>query len=169
MNNHQELDCYKVLALRPPTYGLPPISHQEIKDAYRRALLSNHPDKVQDLGVLHSKKIRYSIDQVTNAYKTLTNKVYRLQHDRQLELNPKDKDDTRYENLYSGIETVDLDELHYDCARSEWHCDCRCGDAKGFSLNENDLHQSSEQGELVVECPGCSLRLKVTFAVATGG
>lgn len=161
MNNHQDLDCYKVLALKPPRYGTTPATQQEVKEAYRSALLSNHPDKLQNAGVQHGIKTLYSVDEITYAYKTLTNIVYRLQHERQQKLKPSDKDS------HSGIETVDLDELHYDCARSEWHCGCRCGDATGFSLMEIDLHQNSEHGDVVVECRGCSLRLKVTFTVGT--
>ncbi|KAI4128125.1 MAG: hypothetical protein LQ338_002910 [Usnochroma carphineum] len=169
MENHQDLDCYKVLALQSPKSSVPTVTQEEIKEAYRRALLANHPDKVHGLGVPRVKRMWYTIDEITYAYKTLSNPVHRLQHDRNLKFQSSGKEDKDYGTCHIGIDTLDLDELYYDCAKREWRRSCRCGDRKGFMVDEDMLQESSENGELIAECPGCSLRLRVTFAVADDG
>lgn len=156
------LNCYKVLALESARSSVPTVSQQAIRDAYRRALLRNHPDKV-------SNTKAYTIDVITYAYKTLNDPEQRLRHDKQLKCRLPEKDDNGFDEYHTGIDTVDLDELHYNNIQKNWHRDCRCGDPKGFTLNEDDLQGSIEQGELVAECPGCSLRLRVAFAVTDDG
>ncbi|KAI4136206.1 MAG: hypothetical protein L6R39_007844, partial [Caloplaca ligustica] len=161
-----ELDCYKVLALPSFKPGIPTVSQEEIKKAYRRALLKHHPDKNRTPGLLQRTITRYTIDEITYAYNTLSNNARRLEHDSRLSPKSSAKDDKDYRNTHIGIDTLDLDELHYDWDKSEWHRGCRCGATRGFTVNEDDLQQSYECGELVTECLGCSLRLRLTFAVA---
>lgn len=162
MDSFQGLNCYTVLALESPNSSLATVGRQAIKDAYRRALLKNHPDKVRNAKA-------YTIDAITYAYKTLIDPVQRVQHDKQLKLKIPEKDDHGYDEYHTGMDTVDLDELHYDEIQNNWHRDCRCGDPKGFTFDEKDLQGSIEHGELVAECPGCSLQLRVIFAVAYDG
>lgn len=169
MNNHKDIDCYKVLALQTPQPGVPIPSQQEIKEAYRRALLTNHPDKTRDADILQTKKTRYTIDEITFACKTLIVPIHRREHDKKLKLQSPEIGAPNDGDRHSGIDTLDLDELHYDRDKSEWHRDCRCGDTMGFTVNEDDLLQGSDHGELVTECLGCSLRLRVTFAVTHDG
>ncbi|KAL8908869.1 MAG: hypothetical protein Q9207_000595 [Kuettlingeria erythrocarpa] len=162
MGHLSRINCYKVLALESARSSVPTASHQAIRDAYRRALLRNHPDKV-------SNTKAYTIDDITYAYKTLSDPEQRLRHDKQLKCKVPEKDDDGFDEYHTGFDTADLGELHYDNIQKNWHRDCRCGDSNGFTLNEDDLRKSIEQGEVVAECPGCSLRLRVAFAVADDG
>lgn len=169
MNGHVGPDCYDVLKLQRPGSDGPAISQNEIKSAYRRALLLNHPDKHQGSDAIQAGKQRYTIDEVTRAYDILIDPSRRLQYDRQLQLKLREKDDHDPGNHHTGIEAVDLDDLEYDGHRKEWHRECRCGDSTGFRFTEEELQGNCDNGEVIAECPGCSLLMRVTFAVADDG
>ncbi|KAL2040105.1 hypothetical protein N7G274_007008 [Stereocaulon virgatum] len=142
-----------------------PGSLQDIKLAYRRALLLHHPDKSTP-----SQKPECSnptIDQITIAYKTLTDPVARSEYDRLLSL--KSTTGLSAQVSHPGLETVDLDELLYDDARETWYRSCRCGKERAYTITEEELEINTEYGELVTGCQGCSLWLRVTFAVAEDG
>lgn len=63
----------------------------------------------------------------------------------------------------TGVETVDLDDLGFDERRGVYYRSCRCGSARGYCFRELDLEEVGEDGELMVECVGCSLWLRVLF------
>lgn len=65
----------------------------------------------------------------------------------------------------TGVETVDLDDFEFDESRIVWYRSCRCGDERGFTIEETDLEEAAEDGELNVGCKGCSLWLKVLYGV----
>ncbi|KAL8680200.1 MAG: hypothetical protein Q9224_004698 [Gallowayella concinna] len=159
-------DCYQVLALQQPFSGRPAVSQERIKQAYRHALLANHPDKSRIPVTPQPQTTQYTIDQVTTAYQTLIQPARRLEHDKQIRTTPPAKGHSDCVKSHAGIDTLDLDELDHDDYSNEWHRGCRCGDDKGFTVTEDELQRSSDAGETVTECQGCSLRLRVTFAVA---
>ncbi|KAL8934977.1 MAG: hypothetical protein Q9211_004944 [Gyalolechia sp. 1 TL-2023] len=161
MFSDQVHSCYKVLGLQSPRPDGPAASQQEIRIAYRRALLLNHPDKRQFSDSVQDPATPYTIDEVTRAFKVLVDRTHRLQHSGQGK--------TDREVGKPGIETVDLDELDYDDGKNEWRRDCRCGDAEGFKVTEDGLHQNCQDGEVIASCPGCSLHLKVTFVLNETG
>lgn len=66
---------------------------------------------------------------------------------------------------FSGLDTIDLDDLAYDEVSESWWRSCRCGQERGFIITEHDLEQETQTGELVTGCKGCSLWLKVLFHV----
>lgn len=194
---------YEILSLPPSLLTTPSSSssphNQLLKRAYRRALLNHHPDKTSTTSTNPTStntpstrttpKTTYTIDQITLAYTTLSTPSLRAAYDRSLVLtntdpfpssssltNPSSSSSQQQDrdNQKTGLETVDLDDLDYD-ESGEWFRACRCGNARGFRVGEEDLDEalgevpgSGGAGEVVVGCVDCSLWLRVLFAVAEG-
>ncbi|KAM9879174.1 CSL zinc finger [Verticillium dahliae] len=147
---------------------------QLIKRAYHRALLRHHPDKAKsEFGASDGSKIsvgtstasevaHFTIDQITNAYKTLSSPSSRKAYEALLKAAQNKKDQQVFQ---TGVENVDLDDLEFDEEKDVWHRSCRCGNDRGFLLGEGDLEEAGEMGELLVGCQDCSLWMKVHFAV----
>ncbi|KAK3329019.1 CSL zinc finger protein [Apodospora peruviana] len=158
---------------------------QFIKRAYRRALLSHHPDKQQTKNGAHpqpplspasssssSAVRRFTVDQISQAFAILSNPSQRAEYDRQLLLvqqqNNSNPNSLSGGKLFqTGIETVDLDDLSFDDSAKEvcWYRSCRCGNPRGYLIPEADLEEAADLGELMVGCADCSLWLRVHFAV----
>lgn len=168
---------YQVLDL-PWNFGVDSdLSTQHVKAAYRRALFQHHPDKTGalsdskhdlDVGKSSDNKATYTIDQITEAYATLSIPKLRAEYDRVLKLRARPTKGTGQgddEIFRSGLEIVDLDDLGYDEMGKVWFKSCRCGDERGFQIREADLEEASDTGELHVGCRGCSLWLKTLFGV----
>lgn len=172
----------------------PTPSKQDLKLAYHRALLRYHPDKSSASSTRTKPTTTtqtqqkngdtqiYTIDEITTAYKILSNPGSRAEYDRELRLSrpTQDAENGKNENgkgddiFHTGLETVDLEDLGYsdgDGTEEEegyWYRSCRCGDEKGFFVTEGDLEREVEAGEILVGCKGCSLWLRVLFAVVDG-
>lgn len=134
---------------------------KDIKLAYRRALLLHHPDKST---LACDSKPKHSIDQITTAYKTLIDPRARSEYDRSraLKLFPTT---TVSRTSHQGFETVDLDDLSYNDQEDFWYGSCRCGREQAYMVSEEQLKASAEHEEIITGCQGCSLWLRVTFAV----
>ena len=162
---------YQILQVPQNDRSIDPVA---LKAAYHRTLLIHHPDKktsspAVSSSVKHHQNHAYSIDQITKAYKTLSNVSKRVEYSRQLEeqigrLSTGVKDDCR-----AGVETLDLEDLVYNDDTAIWSRKCRCGEERGYMLAESDLESESEQGEIHVACKGCSLSIRVLFDVAPAG
>lgn len=190
-------DYYQILSLSF-TGSSSSLSKQQIKLAYHKALLQHHPDKAcaiaQDTRTPHNgpmasrlspgngtsartsdstQQRTYTIDEITTAYKTLSDPRLRAEYDRSLRLDRAkiaEREKTG-DVFHTGLEVVDLEDLVCDEGDAEnlvWYRGCRCGDERGFVVSEMDLEREVEQGEVVVGCRGCSLWLKVLFAVEDG-
>ncbi|KAL4960412.1 diphthamide biosynthesis protein 4 [Aspergillus stella-maris] len=188
-------DHYDILNLPfPPPSNSTGYTKQQLKVAYHKALLKHHPDKApsaaavaresQNLPSLpetdstytHNGK-RITIDAITTAYKTLSDPVLRAEYDRVLRLDQSrigggghGKGDAVF---HTGLEVVDLEDLDCDEGAGQdgmdvWYRGCRCGDERGFLVSEGDLEREAEHGEVVVGCRGCSLYMKILFAVQDG-
>ncbi|EME39306.1 hypothetical protein DOTSEDRAFT_138882 [Dothistroma septosporum NZE10] len=143
------------------------LSPSEIRQAYKQALLYHHPDKQTDGAVRPpSGRATPSIDEITNAYKVLSDPTLRADYDRELRLQRGDDDDEKVNNHRTGMETVDLEEMDLDEDRECWTRPCRCGNQPAFVITESELEKNADYGELVTGCKGCSLWLKVLFSVA---
>ncbi|KAI9931119.1 hypothetical protein ASPWEDRAFT_166932 [Aspergillus wentii DTO 134E9] len=174
-------DHYQILNL--PFTGTPTaLSKQQLKIAYHKALLKHHPDKAPGAdtpsaynGDGNSQTSSYTVDQITTAYKTLSDPSLRAEYDRSLRLDrakvaEREKTGTVF---HTGLEVVDLEDLALDesaegesgDAEAYWYRACRCGDDKGFLVTEQDLEREAEHGEIVIGCRGCSLWMKILFAV----
>lgn len=183
-----EQDFYAILGL-PFTGASTPFSKQQIKVAYHRALLKYHPDKAPTAAgsvtttssTDHSRAetYTYTVDEITTAYKTLSDPFLRADYDRSLRLS-RLKAGEKHGNadvFHTGLEVVDLEDLGYeemddnndgprtDGEGSYWYRSCRCGDDKGFLVTEQDLEREAEHGEIIIGCRGCSLWMKILFAV----
>jgi diphthamide biosynthesis protein 4 len=159
MTTQQSL--YKILGLPFD----PSTTPADLKTAYHRSLLSHHPDKSSTT----SQPI--TIDAIKSAYATLSNPPTRKAYDQELLLtSTKKPNGSGTEAALTGEEVVDLDDLAYDEERECYWRACRCGDSRGFVVTENDLEREVPdgrgQGEVLVQCGGCSLWLRIGFGVA---
>lgn len=163
------MNFYAVLSLPVPSPTVPLPSPQTLKEAYRRALLTHHPDKSTSAKPETRSKPR--IDEISLAYRTLSSPLLRAEHDRELRLRKSDQDSvngpTGIEVFHTGLDTVDLDDLDYDDSSETWYRACRCGQGRGFVVDEAQLEKAVGRGEsdVLVGCRGCSLWLKVLFGI----
>ncbi|KAL4973934.1 Diphthamide biosynthesis protein 4 [Aspergillus desertorum] len=174
---------YEILNLPFPTTAL---SKQQLKVAYHKALLRHHPDKAVAGNITAANENpcsdnheaaktppnqKITIDAITTAYKVLSDPIQRAEYERVLRLDRnrvvgaggRKGNETVF---HTGLEVVDLEDL--DCDDGEeavWYKSCRCGDEHGFLISEGDLERETDSGEIVVGCRGCSLYMKVLFAV----
>lgn len=167
---------YRTLGLPSTTNGQH-LTVQDVKLAYRRALLMYHPDKATGLPTpapsprqspAAQSNLRPTVDQITLAFKVLSDPTLRREHDRELSLSPESASQAGGEGLDEaaiGLETVDLDDLEYDDNEEIWYRSCRCGQARGFTVTETELEKEEKTGLVVVGCRGCSLSLMVGFGV----
>ncbi|TKA26312.1 hypothetical protein B0A50_05091 [Salinomyces thailandicus] len=159
-----DYNYYEVLNLAPRPLD-ETLTAQDVKHAYRQALLSHHPDKAgHDTGVRNGRDKATTVDHITLAYKTLVDAQLRAEYDRALVVSEaKDQKPDRVHQ--TGLETVDLDSLQFSDESETWTRSCRCGDPKGFVVSEPELEKCAEEGELTLGCRGCSLWLRVLFSV----
>lgn len=184
------VDLYEILSLPFTGSSTTVLSKQQIKIAYHKALLKHHPDKANAVAketVLNGSTVstnsfpaksdanpprqQYTIDQITAAYKTLSDPALRAEYNRSLRLDRLKvaQREKTSDVFHTGLEIVDLEDLA--CEEAEggdgdcWYRGCRCGDERGFLVNEEDLEREAEHGEIIIGCRGCSLWLKILFAV----
>lgn len=167
---------YEVLGISPALLGGGE-SHQQpdpdlliVRQAYRRALLRNHPDKVSGTGLApgassavgdgKSKAPSFTIDQISLALAVLSSPARRRQYDRELQLQSQPSGPWLSSGpsgnvggtseFQTGLETVDLDDLdHTEPSSAEspstWTRACRCGNPRGFVVRESDLEEAAEE------------------------
>lgn len=153
---------YEVLGLPWSESARKDLQEKDIKLAYHRALLLHHPDKSN---LAHTSKSKYSVDQITAAYKTIINPVARAEYDKVRTLKLATTTAV-LQAPHPGLETVDLDDLSFDGLQGVWYRSCQCGKEQAYTMSQEDLESNAEHGELTTGCQGCSLWLRVTFAVA---
>ena len=152
---------YEILGLRTDE---PSFSAETVKKAYRKALLSHHPDKTSNVSTSASAKV-VTVDEIALAYKTISEPSLRSEYDRWLASSRSDGSVTEDNRIHhTGLETVDLDDLAFDSKAERWTRSCRCG-VGGFVVTEDELEKNLEDRELIVGCRGCSLWLRVLFSV----
>ncbi|KAM3414704.1 hypothetical protein BST61_g9862 [Cercospora zeina] len=157
------LDHYQLLGLSEKRNGSS-ISTEELRQAYKRALLSYHPDK-HTPGTLHSsERTTVTVDEIAQAYKVLGDPALRAQYDQEL-AKAGLGDAPGISTRHTGMEVVDLEELDADDDGAVWRRPCRCGSEPAFIVTEAELEKNVEFGELITGCKGCSLWLKVMFTV----
>jgi diphthamide biosynthesis protein 4 len=133
----------------------------ELKAAYRAALLRHHPDKHSPTAQRADRAA--TIDAIKLAYTTLSHPALRAAYDKSLLTTPS----AQAKNHHTGEESLDLDDLPFDEASGEWYRVCRCGEERGFVVTEAELEEEMARGgrEVVVGCRGCSLWVRVGFGV----
>ncbi len=163
-------DQYKILGLPSPSNKDHHVTPHDIKLAYRRALLHYHPDKssIQLLDEARSEAPKYTVDQITVAYKTLIDPKRRLEYDQSVRLDFTSTG-LNFERSHPGLETIDLDDLAFDEENNTWYRGCRCGNERGYLISEEELEKDAEHREVITGCRGCSLWLRIVFAMADDG
>ncbi|KAI1945816.1 Diphthamide biosynthesis protein 4 [Ophidiomyces ophidiicola] len=176
---------YDILGLPHPPVTL----HQPaLKMAYRRALLKYHPDKsgssvppkisipesfipTKNSTATSQPPPLFSVDQITTAYKILSDPLAKAEYDRSLRVVSSGVGKGGNQSFRTGLEVFDLDDMQVgvEAGGAEfWYRGCRCGDEKGFLVREEDLESEMERGEILAGCRGCSLWAKILFAVDEG-
>jgi diphthamide biosynthesis protein 4 len=167
---------YDILDLPSNLRNESKISVQTLRAAYRRALLRHHPDKSSSkptLNPLPEREALYTVDEITNAFRTLSDPQTRAAYNISLALKHSTIVDVvgggnSKEGWKTGIETADLDDLERsddEAGGQTWYRGCRCGEERGFVVTEEDLEYAGREGEVTVGCRGCSLWLRVLFGV----
>jgi len=145
------------------------LSQEDIKSAYRRALLIHHPDKAAHSSLkptTPSHPRAYAVDDIVIAYEVLIDPEKRAAYDEALD--KRKTLESGHKGTHIGVEVWDLEDLKFDEANNVWSKSCRCGDEQGYILTEADLEKERQHGEIYVGCRGCSLVIKVLFAAAEG-
>lgn len=121
------------------------LTEQEIKNAYKEALLRCHPDKQRQS--CHGND-QTSVDEIKASYLMLLDP----EKCKRLELDSSEK--TGY------INTVDLDDMIFNEGRLEYSLACRCGSS--FIIQESDLELDCD----IVQCGGCTTKIKIEYVKA---
>jgi diphthamide biosynthesis protein 4 len=163
-NSH---NLYEILGLTFSASSPPTPS--DIKAAYHRALLSNHPDKFPSTPTAPILST-LTVDAIKSAYGTLSNPTTRTLYDRTLLTSISHKSSSIPDAL-TGEECVDLDDMTYDDSTASYFRACRCGEARGHEVSEDDLEAEAASGarEVLVQCAGCTLWLRVEFSMIEDG
>lgn len=155
-------DYYTILGLPIPQNSQDTVTSKTLKSAYRKALLQNHPDRAPS----EQPTRVFTVDQIIKAYETLANSTSRFEYHGVLLTQSKTASGLSKGVERSAVETVDLEDLQYQETSQGgglWEKSCRCGSK--YEVNEKQLEEAASDGEIVVGCRGCSLAIKVTFAV----
>jgi len=171
-------EYYRVLGLEAAKSKVPA---EEVRKAYRHALLSAHPDKAKKEGGgklaggnKGPQKEGYTIDDVKEAFAVLGDKEERGKYDRWLAVQPSERSgqSALTADFVLGLEVLDLAD--FEGVEEEgsmlWTRGCRCGDDEGFRITEEELEGAVGRGEkeVLVGCLGCSLWVRVGFEVEEG-
>lgn len=141
------VDYYAVLSV---SRDASPIA---LKDAYHRALLTHHPDKVHSPG---SQQIPVSV--IKEAYETLSSPVKRERYDRSLARKKIEHGGPRPAQVISLEEFDAIGED--DDEELVWTYNCRCGGV--YRISETDM----EAGKHLIACDDCSEVVWVGYELA---
>lgn len=158
---------YDVLSIPPPKPGGPSPTQQDIRAGYRRALLTNHPDKAGTLlksdfagyhfrphhGDKKSKNgvgSKWTVDEMCVAYRILSDQGLRRAYDAQLleayryneplnESRGTCDAQKKDSSATTELDVIDLDDMEYNEGTKNWTRSCRCGKADSFAITEDDL------------------------------
>lgn len=118
---------------------------EEIRRAYKKALLKHHPDKVGN------KQTRYTIDDINAAFK------------RAMQPHGLGDHGSFEEEMIHFSDIVDLAEFDFDEDNEKFSRPCRCGEQ--MELRVSDLENNGSADEIAVQCTGCSLWVIVQYDV----
>lgn len=139
-----EANHYEALAIAPDA------SQEDVNRAYKARLLVVHPDKIGASGSAPASAPASALARVREAYHVLRDPASRAEYDESLRSQRMFEDamDVYDEMLRSELEISDDGTLLTH--------QCRCGDVFALGVEEEDA-------EYILECPSCSLRLRVAM------
>ena len=168
---------YQILGLVSPTVDKD-LTNQQVKIAYRRALLVNHPDKAKSS--LPRRTIRslkedvkpfdqplYTLDHIREAYEVLGDPWRRQEYDLDLASKQRfrgEPDVASGKTVTTELEEVDIDDMDHSDETGTWTHPCRCGNPIAFEVYEKDL-LDEQTGEVLAYCSDCSHHVRVTFQI----
>ena len=166
------------------------LTSADIKQAYHETLLTYHPDKIQQASPsrLSPTSVPFqatsrvpTIDDIVSAYAVLSDSTKKAAYDVDLKSQWIIPNRGPNPPSHAGLETYDLDEMEYNekSGCGTWSRRCRCGNEQGYLVTEEELEdanqgckepatQDDSTREILVACRGCSLLIRVTFAVDVG-
>ncbi|XP_023728503.1 uncharacterized protein LOC111876200 [Lactuca sativa] len=154
-------------------------THEEIRSSYRSALLTSHPDKLQNTSISNHRDLGSQFLHIQTAWEILGDVKSRALYDQELRVSRHDEltaDEVELEDL--AVETSgdgdgdgDVVELFYQC---------RCGDY--FSLDSLELremgfeilikegekillraHDGASVTSILLPCTSCSLKIRLVI------
>lgn len=166
-NPSKKNDYYTVLGLSAPRRAGDQLTNDSLRTAYRRALLTNHPDKVAGQQAAQkgteAGEFAFTVDQIAQAYETLSDPVSRSKYDQGLLKNKARLVAKDTSGSGAGLETLDLEDLDYNDSTQTWSKKCRCGGT--YLVCEQELGEAASEGEVIASCYGCSLCIRITFGM----
>lgn len=188
---------FDILALSPASLNDQDDAAQAktIKQAYRRALLTHHPDKTAQAEAAASTsepitpEHHFTVDQITEAYTVLSDTAQReryiaaqqQQHTSTskatFSASASSSSSTRKPAAPTTDTVVPLDALAWSGRRRLYYRACGgCGKARGFGLREEVLleeeegmREADEAFEVRLGCGGCGAELRVVVPGVEGG
>ncbi|KAF2645994.1 hypothetical protein P280DRAFT_443043 [Massarina eburnea CBS 473.64] len=171
---------YRILGLE--TKSREHLDQDDLKKAYRTALLGAHPDTASASQGGQGKNEVYTVDDVKEAFGVLSDATQRVEYDGWIA--GRGVEEGR-EGFLLGLEVLDLSDFvagedegsdaevggnGATGPQVEWTRSCRCGNEKGFRITEKELEDAEGRGEkeVLVGCEGCSLWVRVGFDVEEG-
>jgi curved DNA-binding protein CbpA len=104
---------------------------------------------------VHSHALLQEFSRINEAFNTLRDPQLRASYDAK-------RAGVAASELRCAVE-VDLDDMAFEEESGVYTTSCRCGDA--YTITTPEL----EAGIDVVQCPSCSLRARILYAVADSG
>ncbi|KAK9466520.1 hypothetical protein V1512DRAFT_263796 [Lipomyces arxii] len=181
---------YETLGLTFPVgagVDSPTIDAATIRKAYHTALLRHHPDKSRQ-----PSSSAETIDDIVLAYAVLASPDRRKQYDNKITHEQTQGDIAA--RVHAQAETFDLDdfdeadfciahimddapsvcdpETNPEClVKHIWYRGCRCEKEHAYVVTESLLNEAANElddadGEVLVQCLGCSTWIRVLFATA---
>ena len=124
-------------------------TEEELKKAYRKAVLRTHPDKVGQDSNESERESKEAFLNVQKAWTTLSDPKTRYRYDEQLLREEEDIDDVEADK------EVDLADMKPIDGSNSYGYGCRCGDT--FVLEEEDKPEKGTS--ILIPCCSCSLIL----------
>ncbi|KAI8092746.1 DNAJ heat shock N-terminal domain-containing protein [Halteromyces radiatus] len=121
-----------------------------IKQRFQQLIIEHHPDKRNNLPLSTSDQ-DYA-HRILQAWAVLRNEEKRKLYDHELEVA------TQRQKVTINAD-VDLDDMEYDESNRIFSLICRCSGS--YVISEEDL----EQGNDVICCDNCSLRIRVLYDI----